>query len=78
MLLIPEVSKAFHAGTVSKTSVPFHESPLVGPILSHTNPVMYAVYMLKNNFNMSSHKNTHRQEIHFLHFLRLQFYVHFT
>lgn len=31
MLLMPEVSKTFHASTVSENSVPFHESPLVGP-----------------------------------------------
>lgn len=34
--------QTFHAGTVSENSVPFHECPLVGLNLSHTNPVMYA------------------------------------
>jgi len=60
MLLMPEVSKTFHGGAVSENSVPFHESPLVGPVLSHTNPVMYALYMFKYDFNMCAHKSTHR------------------
>jgi hypothetical protein len=31
MLLRPEVSKSFRAGTVSANSVPFNESPLIRP-----------------------------------------------
>jgi hypothetical protein len=71
MLLMPEVSKTFHAGMVYENSVPFHESPLVDPILRYKNPVMYALYMLKNDFNMCFHKSIHRQEIYFLKLLRL-------
>ena len=63
MLLMPEVSKTFHAGTVSGNSVPFHEGPILGHILSHINPAMYALYMLKNVFNMCCHKSIHRYEI---------------